>query len=99
MTDIHAIQTEVCRRFDVHPIVMVSKRTSQAESIPRQVAMYLCRRLTSHSLPTIGRAFGNRDHTTVLYACRTTEERMAFDPELAAKVSDIRAHFDGEGDT
>jgi chromosomal replication initiator protein len=46
---------------------------------PRQVAMYLSRELTDQTLPAIGRAFGGRNHTTVLHACRRTAERIATD--------------------
>ena len=55
--------------------------TSRAAPVtwPRQVAMYLARELTEETLPAIGRAFGGRNHTTVLYACRRTAERMASD--------------------
>jgi len=55
--------------------------TSRATPVtwPRQVAMYLARELTEETLPAIGRAFGGRNHTTVLYACRRTAERMASD--------------------
>ena len=43
--------------------------------------MYLARELTDETLPSIGRAFGNRNHTTVMHACRRTAERIASDPE------------------
>jgi chromosomal replication initiator protein len=56
----------------------------------RQVAMYLARELTGLSLPRLGAAFGGRDHTTVLHACRKVEEEMASDAALAKQVSDLR---------
>ena len=49
--------------------------------------MYLARELTDATLPTIGRAFGNRNHTTVMHACRRTAERMASDPEAYEAVA------------
>jgi len=49
---------------------LLSKRRSRAVARPRQVAMGLSKELTNHSLPEIGDAFGGRDHTTVLHACR-----------------------------
>lgn len=49
---------------------MLSKRRSRSVARPRQVAMALSKELTNHSLPEIGDAFGGRDHTTVLHACR-----------------------------
>ena len=51
-----------------------SKRRTRSVARPRQVAMALAKQLTNHSLPEIGDAFGGRDHTTVLYACRKIEE-------------------------
>ena len=51
----------------------------RAVARPRQVAMYLCKQLTSRSLPEIGRKFGGRDHTTVIHAVRKVEELRASD--------------------
>ncbi|MEX2321885.1 MAG: helix-turn-helix domain-containing protein, partial [Saccharospirillum sp.] len=51
-----------------------SKRRSRSIARPRQVAMALAKELTQHSLPEIGEAFGGRDHTTVLHACRKVKE-------------------------
>ena len=53
---------------------LLSKRRSRSITRPRQVAMSLCKELTNHSLPEIGDAFGGRDHTTVLHACRKVKE-------------------------
>ena len=53
---------------------------------PRQVAMYLARELTDQTLPAIGRAFGGRNHTTVMHACKRTAERIAEDPEAFETV-------------
>jgi chromosomal replication initiator protein len=52
--------------------------------------MYLTRELTDHSLPSIGRYFGNRDHTTVLYAIRAVEKRMASDPVYRGDVEALK---------
>jgi len=65
---------------------LLSKRRSRSVARPRQVAMALCKELTNHSLPEIGDAFGGRDHTTVLHACRVIKE-------LVAKGSDIAEDF------
>lgn len=90
MSAIHEIQAAVCRQFGTAPIEMVSARKSAAVSLPRQVAMYLCRVLTPYSSPTIARHFGDRHHTTVLYACKTVEGRLQIDPGLAEKVDAIK---------
>ena len=57
---------------------------------PRQVAMYLARKLTSRSLPEIGRRFGGRDHTTVLHACRRIAELCQADPVFQQEVDFLR---------
>jgi chromosomal replication initiator protein len=61
---------------------MLSKRRSRSIARPRQVAMALAKELTNHSLPEIGDAFGGRDHTTVLHACRKVAELRAEDGKL-----------------
>merc|ERR1712173_37660 len=53
---------------------ILSKRRSRSVARPRQVAMALAKELTNHSLPELGNAFGGRDHTTVLHACRKIEQ-------------------------
>lgn len=58
---------------------------------PRQIAMYLCRTMTRKSFPQIGRAFGKRDHTTVLYAFRRMDGDIGNDQELAADIARVQA--------
>lgn len=58
---------------------------------PRQIAMYLCRTMTRKSFPQIGRAFGKRDHTTVLYAYRRMDRDVGTDTELAADIARVQA--------
>jgi chromosomal replication initiator protein len=72
---IRRIQQEVADYYGLLHIDMVSQRRSRSVAWPRQVAMYLCRELTPHSLPSIGKFFGKRDHTTVLHAIRAVEAR------------------------
>ena len=61
---------------------LLSPRKTRNLARPRQMAMALCKELTDHSLPEIGVAFGGRDHTTVLHACRRIEELCATDGRL-----------------
>lgn len=63
----------------------------QAFVYPRQVAMYLCRTMTRKSFPQIGRAFGKRDHTTVLYAFRRIEKTLPEDPRMANDIARVEA--------
>ncbi len=68
------IQRVVCEYYKIKMNDMVSKRRNRSVARPRQVAMALAKELTNHSLPEIGEAFGGRDHTTVLHACRKIKE-------------------------
>jgi chromosomal replication initiator protein len=73
------VQTATCEAFGLSLEELVGPQRVARVAWPRQLAMYLSRELTDQSLPSIGRAFGGRDHTTVLYACRRTSERMRKD--------------------
>jgi hypothetical protein len=75
-----------CTRLDI-----ISPCRKKEIVKPRQVAMYLAKKLTLRSLPEIGRRFGNRDHTTGLHAIRKMERLIARDMILAAEIADIEA--------
>ncbi len=83
------IQRAVAEQFDIRLADMSSKRRPQSVALPRQVAMFLCRSLTTHSLPAIGEAFG-RNHTTVIHACRTVGTRIRSDSQLRQTVAALR---------
>ncbi|QIZ78216.1 chromosomal replication initiator protein DnaA [Ferrimonas lipolytica] len=68
------IQKTVAEYYKIKVADLLSKRRSRSVARPRQVAMALAKELTNHSLPEIGDAFGGRDHTTVLHACRKIEQ-------------------------
>jgi len=76
------IQKTVADYFKIKVADMYSQKRTRAIARPRQVAMQLARELTSHSLPEIGEAFGGRDHTTVLHACRTIADLRTKDTKL-----------------
>ncbi len=80
------IQKVVAESFGVKISDLKSKRRTKAVVLPRQVAMYLCRTLANSSLPEIGNFFGGRDHSTVIHACKVTEEKKEKDPDLKAKI-------------
>jgi chromosomal replication initiator protein len=75
------IQQRICEAFGLSMDDLLSSSRAAPVAWPRQVAMYLARELTEQTLPAIGRAFGGRNHTTVMHACRRTAERMATDPD------------------
>ena len=74
LVTIENIQKTVAEYYKIRVADLLSKRRNRSIARPRQVAMALAKELTSHSLPEIGDAFGGRDHTTVLHACRVIKE-------------------------
>jgi chromosomal replication initiator protein len=74
LVTIENIQKTVAEYYKIRIADLLSKRRSRSIARPRQVAMALAKELTNHSLPEIGDAFGGRDHTTVLHACRRVKE-------------------------
>ncbi|GAA4895676.1 chromosomal replication initiator protein DnaA [Ferrimonas pelagia] len=74
LVTIDNIQKTVAEYYKIKVADLLSKRRSRSVARPRQVAMALAKELTNHSLPEIGDAFGGRDHTTVLHACRKIEQ-------------------------
>jgi chromosomal replication initiator protein len=83
---IEDIQKQVALHFNIKVADMHSARRSRSVARPRQVAMFLSKRLTSKSLPEIGRKFGGKDHTTVMHAVKKVDELCATDSEFAQDV-------------
>ena len=86
---IDAIKRVIADTFSVSLAALEGPGRTQAIVAPRQLAMYLCRELTDASLPAIGRAFGGRDHTTVLYAVTKIAERIGQDRRQYDQVRDL----------
>ena len=61
----------------------------------RHIAMYLSRELTNNSLLSIGKYFGDRDHSTVIHACRTIENKMSEDKEFRSRVDNLKSEISG----
>ena len=76
------IQRTVAEYYKIKVADLLSKRRTRTVTRPRQVAMALSKELTNHSLPEIGDAFGGRDHTTVLHACKKIVELQETDPGI-----------------
>ncbi|MCP4550091.1 MAG: chromosomal replication initiator protein DnaA [bacterium] len=87
------IQKRVAESFTTTIELMKSDKRSSKIVLPRQVAIYLSREMTSKSLVEIGRHFGGRDHTTVLHACRKITKKLKEDTELFSMVSEIQQSF------
>ena len=92
---VEEVQVATAEAFGVTVDALVSSSRAGAVAWPRQVAMYLARELTGQTLPAIGRAFGGRNHTTVMHACGRTAERMAGDPGVSVVVVRLRESLRG----
>ncbi|MGC8888338.1 MAG: chromosomal replication initiator protein DnaA [Verrucomicrobiia bacterium] len=86
---IEVIQKTVAEFYDIRLADMTSRRRPECIAFPRQVAMYLSRELTGHSLCEIGSAFGGRDHGTVLHAWKLVRDRMDVDQRVREEVRQI----------
>lgn len=87
---IEEIQRKVSEYYNIRLSDIIGPKRLRSYARPRQVAMYLCKQLTSRSLPEIGRRFGGRDHTTVMHGVRRIEELKSTDGQIAEDVEILR---------
>lgn len=87
------IQRVAAEHFGIPVAEMTSDRRGISVARPRQVAMYLAKQKTPRSLPEIGRRFGGRDHTTVIWAIRRIDQLRAADPEFDDEVRELEARL------
>ena len=87
---IEEIQRTVAEHYNMRLSDMLGPKRHRTIARPRQMAMYLAKKLTTRSLPEIGRRFGGRDHTTVMHAVRRVEELQAKDPQIAEDLELLR---------
>ncbi|MGE4325180.1 MAG: chromosomal replication initiator protein DnaA [Pseudodonghicola sp.] len=87
---IEEIQRKVSDYYNIRLSDIIGPKRLRSYARPRQVAMYLCKQLTSRSLPEIGRRFGGRDHTTVMHGVRRIEELKTTDGQIAEDVEILR---------
>ena len=85
------IQNVVSNYFNIPLSDMLSQRRSRPLARPRQLAMYLAKKMTSRSLPEIGRRFANRDHTTVIHAVKTITRLSEQDDEMKKNINQIKS--------
>lgn len=85
--DIHRIQKVVAEEFQISVEDMRSKKRNANIAYPRQIAMYLCRKLTSESFPKIGTDFGGKDHSTVMFSVEKIEKEMKENPDLVKTIN------------
>ncbi|MCB0346483.1 MAG: chromosomal replication initiator protein DnaA, partial [Bdellovibrionales bacterium] len=93
---IELIQKVVAERFGTTVKDLLGKRRTQNIALPRQVAMYLCRKLTTCSYPEIGALFGGRDHSTVIHANRVVAKRITTDGELNGSLDWLERKLKGK---
>ena len=86
---IEDIQRAVAAHYRLRPDDLKSKNNSRQVAVPRQVAMYLCKRVTKHSYPEIGREFGGKHHTTVIHSVEKIEALITKDQNFHRVVSDL----------
>jgi chromosomal replication initiator protein len=92
---IDEIQRKVAEHYNVKLAEMIGPKRHRTIARPRQVAMYLCKMLTTRSLPEIGRRFGGRDHTTILHGVKKVEELMSTDSQLNDDIQMLRRVLQG----
>jgi chromosomal replication initiator protein len=90
---IETIQKRVADHYQIRHSDMTSKRRPNNIAIPRQIAMYITRTLTKHSLQEIGDAFGGRDHGTVIHACKAVDNMMEQDASVRGSVEFLKAQL------
>jgi chromosomal replication initiator protein len=95
---IEEIQRRICQDFEIELDDMLSHSRAAGLNWPRQLAMYLTRELTDETLPAIGRAFGGRNHTTVLHACKRTAARIAEDRDAFETMRRLSGELRGGAD-
>lgn len=90
---IDTIQSRVAEFYGLGPGELNSRSNARRITRPRQIAMFLCKELTPHSLPEIGRAFGGKHHSTVIHSVRKVKEDMGGDADLQRTVGNLMESF------
>ena len=90
---IEGIQKTICDYYNIKLGDLKAKRRTKNIAIPRQVAMYLCRKYTETSFPAIGDKFGGRDHSTVIHASKTIEKKIKQDPYMLTTIEKLERNL------
>jgi chromosomal replication initiator protein len=90
---VESIQKTICDYYHIKLTDLKAKRRTKNIALPRQVAMYLCRKHTEISFPGIGDKFGGRDHSTVIHASRTIERKIKDDPSMQSAIESIERNL------
>ena len=92
---VEEIQRKVSEHYNIRLSDMLGPKRLRSFARPRQIAMYLCKKLTSRSLPEIGRRFGGRDHTTVMHGVRRIEDLRNQDSQMSDDLDMLRRSLEG----
>jgi chromosomal replication initiator protein len=90
------IQQIVASHFNLTTLELNGRRRTQNIVFPRQIAMYLCRKLMDVSLPDVGGFFGGRDHTTVIHSCEKIAAELEYDEKLRNTIAELERNIKGE---
>ena len=90
---VEMIQKAIADHYQMRILDLKAKNNSHSVALPRQIAMYLCKKLTGFSLPQIGREFGNKHHTTVLHSINKIEQLRQEDPEVNRLIQTLTDSF------
>jgi chromosomal replication initiator protein len=90
---VESIQKTICDFYNLKLGDLKAKRRTKNIAVPRQVAMYLCRKYTETSFPAIGDKFGGRDHSTVIHASKTIEKRIKEDPFMQNTIERLERNL------
>ena len=90
------IKKKVCKKYGIKITDIESKKRTRNLTVPRQIAMYLCKEMTETSYPKIGDAFGGRDHSTVVYAYEKISKEIKTNSVLADDIEDLRNMINSE---
>jgi len=89
VVSVESIKRIVCRYFNIKIKDIESPKRNRKFAYPRQIAMYLAKTMTDNSYPNIGKAFGGRDHTTVLHACKKISGEIKTDDSLSETINEL----------
>ncbi|MDG1801451.1 MAG: helix-turn-helix domain-containing protein, partial [Paracoccaceae bacterium] len=87
---VEEIQRKVSEHYNIRLSDMIGPKRVRTYARPRQIAMWLCKQMTSRSLPEIGRRFGGRDHTTVMHGVKRVEELKTIDSQISDDLEMLR---------
>lgn len=91
--DVQRIQKVVCEYYKISIEQMKGKKRNDEVNFPRQVAIYLCRELTTESFPKIGSYFGGRNHSTIISACKKIEKELITNEDLKRVIRDLKKNL------